>query len=136
MFENLSSLILSFIICTPLGLQEGALNQTPSDIELQRLVSRCDDTTIRELAIYLGMSFQECEDVRCDYDQIMMVRLKIMVNWRDKYKGRFGDIEKALINMKLTTHILCQVSILIYCICCLHYISLTIISTDKCLKRQ
>ncbi|XP_076116053.1 uncharacterized protein LOC143083656 [Mytilus galloprovincialis] len=90
------------------GLQEGALNQTPSDIELQRLVSRCDDTTIRELAIYLGMSFQECEDVRCDYDQIMMVRLKIMVNWRDKYKGRFGDIEKALINMKLTTHILCQ----------------------------
>ncbi|CAC5401297.1 unnamed protein product [Mytilus coruscus] len=93
------------------GLQEGALSQIPTDIELQRLVSRCDDTTIRELAIHLGMSFQDWEELRSDYDQIMMVKLKSMVNWRDKYKGRFSDIANALINMKLTTHMLCQVNI-------------------------
>ncbi|XP_052065259.1 uncharacterized protein LOC127705045 isoform X6 [Mytilus californianus] len=90
------------------GLQDGALSQIPSDIELQRLVSRCDGTTIRKLAIYLGMTFQEWEDLRCDYDQIQIVKLKIMVNWRDKYKGRFGNIAKALTDMKLTTHMLCQ----------------------------
>lgn len=91
------------------------MNQKPSDIELQRFVSRCDDTTIRELAIHLGMTFQEWEDLRCNYDQIQIVKCRILVNWREKFIGRFSNIEKALTDMKLSTHMLCQVSLLLYC---------------------
>ncbi|CAG2228322.1 unnamed protein product [Mytilus edulis] len=90
------------------GLQEGALNQPPSDIELQRFASRCDETTIRELAIHLGMSFQEWEDLRSNFDRIEVVKYRILVNWREKCSGKFSNIAKALTDMDLPTHKLCQ----------------------------
>ncbi|XP_071122886.1 uncharacterized protein [Mytilus edulis] len=91
------------------GLQEGAMNQMPSDIELQRFASRCDETTIRELAIHFGMSLQEWEDLRCNFDRIEVVKYRILVTWREKYSGKFSNIAKALTDMDLPTHKLCQI---------------------------
>ncbi|XP_063436965.1 uncharacterized protein LOC134718395 [Mytilus trossulus] len=94
--------------CT--GLHDGALNQIPSDIELQRFASACDETTIRELAIHLGMTFKAWEELqRNNPDYIQIVKYRILVNWREKISGRFINIAKALTEMKLTTHVLCQV---------------------------
>ncbi|CAC5364289.1 unnamed protein product [Mytilus coruscus] len=91
------------------GLHEGALNQKPSDIELQRFVSPCDVSTVRELAIHLGMTLKEWEDLRENYDRIEIVKCRILVDWREKHKGRFSNIAKALKDMKLDTHMLCRV---------------------------
>ncbi|XP_071121341.1 uncharacterized protein [Mytilus edulis] len=91
------------------GLQEGALNQTPSDIELQRFSSRCDETTIRELSIHLGMSFQEWEELRSNYYRVEVVKYRILINWREKCSGKFSNIAKALTDMHLPTHTLCQI---------------------------
>ncbi|CAG2235715.1 unnamed protein product [Mytilus edulis] len=92
------------------GLHDGALNQIPSDIELQRFASACDENTIRELAIHLGMTFKAWEELqRNNPDYIQIVKYRILVNWREKFSGRFINIAKALTEMKLTTHMLCQV---------------------------
>ncbi|XP_071122859.1 uncharacterized protein [Mytilus edulis] len=92
------------------GLHDGALNQIPSDIELQRFASACDENTIRELAIHLGMTFKAWEELQRNYpDYIQIVKYRILVNWREKFSGRFINIAKALTEMKLTTHMLCQV---------------------------
>ncbi|XP_071123602.1 uncharacterized protein [Mytilus edulis] len=92
------------------GLHEGALNQIPSDIELQRFASTCDENTIRELAIHLGMTFKAWEELqRNNPDYIQIVKYRILVNWREKFSGKFINIAKALTEMKLTTHMLCQV---------------------------
>ncbi|XP_063417191.1 uncharacterized protein LOC134699524 [Mytilus trossulus] len=92
------------------GLHEGALNQIPSDIELQRFASACDENTIRELAIHLGMTFKAWEELqRNNPDYIQIVKYRILVNWREKCSGKFINIAKALTEMKLTTHMLCQV---------------------------
>ncbi|CAC5395164.1 unnamed protein product [Mytilus coruscus] len=91
------------------GLQDSALNQIPSDVELQRLTSGCDETTIRELAIHLGMTLQDWDTLRSDNDRIEIVKYRILVNWREKYSGRFSSIAKALTDMDLSAHTLCQV---------------------------
>ncbi|XP_076070272.1 uncharacterized protein LOC143041969 [Mytilus galloprovincialis] len=91
------------------GLSEDALDQKPTDIELQRFVSPCDVTTVHDLAIHLGMTFQEWEDLRDNYDRIEIVKCRILVNWRDRYKGKFRDIAKALSNMNCNLHMLCRV---------------------------
>ncbi|XP_063397032.1 uncharacterized protein LOC134681339 [Mytilus trossulus] len=91
------------------GLNEGALGQKPTDIELQRFVSPCDVTTVYELAIHLGMTLKEWEELRENYDRIEIVKCRILVNWRDRYKGKFSDIEKALSDMKCNLHMLCRV---------------------------
>ncbi|XP_063419351.1 uncharacterized protein LOC134702299 [Mytilus trossulus] len=91
------------------GLQDSALDQIPSDVELHRLTSGCDETTIRELAIHLGMTLQDWETLRSDNDRIAIVKYRILVNWRDKYSGRFSRIAKALTDMDLPVHTLCQV---------------------------
>ncbi|CAC5414942.1 unnamed protein product [Mytilus coruscus] len=92
------------------GLHEGALNQIPSDIELQRFASACDENTIRELAIHLGMTFKAWEELqRNNPDYIQIVKYRILVNWREKCSGRFSNIANALTEMKITTHMLCQV---------------------------
>lgn len=93
-----------------LGLQEEALNQIPSDIELQRFSSRCEETVIRELAIHLGMTLHEWEKLRSDYEFVDIVKYRVLVSWREKYSGRFINIAKALQDMDLTTHTLCQVN--------------------------
>ncbi|VDI38417.1 Hypothetical predicted protein [Mytilus galloprovincialis] len=101
---------INIIFFTQTGLQEGALNQVPSDIELQRFASGCDDITIKELAIRLGMSFQEWDELeRNNPDYIQIVKYRILVNWREKWSGKFSNIAQALTEMKLTTHKLCQV---------------------------
>ncbi|CAC5394795.1 unnamed protein product [Mytilus coruscus] len=91
------------------GLQEDALNQIPSDIELQRFSSRCEETLIRELAIHLGITLHEWEKLRSDYEFVDIFKYRVLVAWREKYSGRFSNIAKALQDMDLSTHILCQV---------------------------
>ncbi|CAG2239290.1 unnamed protein product [Mytilus edulis] len=91
------------------GLNEGALGQKPTDIELLRFVSPCDVTTVYDLAIHLGMTKQEWEELRENYDRIEIVKCRILVNWRDRYKGKFSDIAKALSDMKCNLHMLCRV---------------------------
>ncbi|CAG2209483.1 unnamed protein product [Mytilus edulis] len=91
------------------GLQDSALNQIPSDVELYRLTAGCDETTIRELAIYLGMTLQDWDTLRSDNARIEIVKYRILVNWREKYSGKFSSIAKALTDMDLPVHTLCQV---------------------------
>ncbi|XP_076116494.1 uncharacterized protein LOC143083962 [Mytilus galloprovincialis] len=92
------------------GLQEDALIQIPSDIELQRFSSRFDETTIRELAIHLGMTFQEWDDLKSNNPRcVQIVKYRIMVNWRETCSGTFKKMWNALTKMELTTHMLCQV---------------------------
>ncbi|XP_063407836.1 uncharacterized protein LOC134691314 [Mytilus trossulus] len=91
------------------GFQDSALNQIPSDIELHRLAAGCDETTIRELAIHLGMTLQDWDTLRSNNAQIEIVKYRILVNWREKYSGRFSRIAKALTDMDLPVHTLCQV---------------------------
>ncbi|XP_071122883.1 uncharacterized protein [Mytilus edulis] len=115
------------------GLQKGAMNQMPSDIELQRFASRCDETTIRELAIHLGMSHQEWEDLRCNFNRIEVVKYRILVNWREKYSGKFRNIAKALTDMDLPTHKLCQIRRVIKRECDIDEIYMDWIPTDEIL---
>ncbi|XP_076083901.1 uncharacterized protein LOC143054747 [Mytilus galloprovincialis] len=91
------------------GLLDSALNQIPSDVELYRLTSGCDETTIRELAIHLGMTLQDWDTLRSDNARIEIVKYRILVNWREKYSGKFSSISKALTDMDLPVHTLCQV---------------------------
>ncbi|XP_071144411.1 uncharacterized protein [Mytilus edulis] len=91
------------------GLQDSALNQIPSDVELHRLAAGCDETTIRELAIHLGMTLQDWDTLRSNNARIEIVKYRILVNWREKYSGRFSRIAKALTDMDLPVHTLCQV---------------------------
>ncbi|CAG2228234.1 unnamed protein product [Mytilus edulis] len=91
------------------GLLDSALNQIPSDVELYRLAAGCDETTIRELAIHLGMTLQDWDTLRSNNAQIEIVKYRILVNWREKYSGRFSRIAKALTDMDLPVHTLCQV---------------------------
>ncbi|CAC5403813.1 unnamed protein product [Mytilus coruscus] len=91
------------------GLQEDALNQIPSDIELQRFSSRCEETVIRELAIHLGITLNEWETLRSKHEFVDIVKYRVLVTWREKYSGRFSNIAKALQDMSLSTHTLCQV---------------------------
>ncbi|XP_076116493.1 uncharacterized protein LOC143083961 [Mytilus galloprovincialis] len=92
------------------GLQEDALIQIPSDIELQRFSSRFDETTIRELAIHLGMALQEWDDLKSNNPRcVQIVKYRILVNWREKCSGTFKNMWNALTKMELTTHMLCQV---------------------------
>ncbi|VDI40876.1 Hypothetical predicted protein [Mytilus galloprovincialis] len=116
------------------GLQEGALNQIPGDIELQRFASRCDDITIKELAIRLGMSFQEWNELeRNSPDYIQIVKYRILVNWREKYSGKFSNIAQALTEMELTTHMLCQVKRIRKVQCDISEENLDLIPTDEIL---
>ncbi|CAC5363363.1 unnamed protein product [Mytilus coruscus] len=91
------------------GLQDDALNQIPSDVELQRFSSSCDESTIQKLAINLGMTLKEWEKLITDYRWIDIVKYRILVNWREKYSGRFSNLLKALTDMDISTHTLCQV---------------------------
>ncbi|XP_063417184.1 uncharacterized protein LOC134699516 [Mytilus trossulus] len=116
------------------GLQEGALNQIPSDVELQRFASRCDDVTIKELAIRLGMSFQEWDELeRNNPDYIQIVKYRILVNWREQCSGKFSNIAKALTDMKLTTHKLCQVKRIRKVQCDISDENMDLIPTDEIL---
>ncbi|XP_063417181.1 uncharacterized protein LOC134699512 [Mytilus trossulus] len=92
------------------GLHEDALIQIPSDIELQRFSSRFDETTIRELAIHLGMALQEWDDLKSNNPRcVQIVKYRILVNWRENCSGTFKNMWNALTKMELTTHMLCQV---------------------------
>ncbi|XP_071122882.1 uncharacterized protein [Mytilus edulis] len=116
------------------GLQEGALNQIPSDVELQRFASRCDDVIIKELAIRLGMSFQEWDELeRNNPDYIQIVKYRILVNWREQCSGKFSNIAKALTDMKLTTHKLCQVKRIRKVQCDISDENMDLIPTDEIL---
>ncbi|XP_063407822.1 uncharacterized protein LOC134691298 [Mytilus trossulus] len=66
------------------GLGDDALNQIPSDVELQRFSSGCDESTIQKLAIHLGMTLKEWEKLVTDYRWIDIVKYRILVNWREK----------------------------------------------------
>ncbi|XP_063407832.1 uncharacterized protein LOC134691311 [Mytilus trossulus] len=91
------------------GLGDDALNQIPSDVELQRFSSGCDESTIQKLAIHLGMTLKEWEKLVTDYRWIDIVKYRILVNWREKNSGRFRNLAKALTDMDVSTHYLCQV---------------------------
>ncbi|VDI01240.1 Hypothetical predicted protein [Mytilus galloprovincialis] len=117
------------------GLQEDALSQIPSDIELQRLASSCDDTIIRELAIHLGITLKEWEKLKCDYEFVGIVKYRILVSWREKYSGRFSDIAKALQDMDMTTHTLCQVKRIRKVLCGISEEYMDLIPTDEILDK-
>ncbi|XP_063419404.1 uncharacterized protein LOC134702429 [Mytilus trossulus] len=91
------------------GLRDDALNQIPSDVELQRFSLGCDESTIQTLAIHLGMTLKEWEKLVTDYRWIDIVKYRILVNWREKNSGRFRNLAKALTDMDVSTHTLCQV---------------------------
>ncbi|VDH93962.1 Hypothetical predicted protein [Mytilus galloprovincialis] len=101
--------ISDFYQSTSTCLQDSALNQIPSDVELHRLAAGCDETTIRELAIHLGMTLQDWDTLRSNNARIEIVKYRILVNWREKYSERFSRIAKALTDMDLPVHTLCQV---------------------------
>ncbi|XP_071123586.1 uncharacterized protein [Mytilus edulis] len=117
------------------GLREDALNQIPSDIELQRFSSRCEETVIRELAIHLGMTLHEWEKLRSDYEFVDIVKYRVLVLWREKYSGRFINIAKALQDMDLTTHTLCQVKRIRKGHCVINEEYMDLIPTDEILDR-
>ncbi|CAC5363368.1 unnamed protein product [Mytilus coruscus] len=59
-------------------LQDDALNQIPSDVELHRFSSGCDESTIQKLAIHLGMTIKEWEKLVTDYRWIDIVMYRIL----------------------------------------------------------
>ncbi|XP_052065519.1 uncharacterized protein LOC127705234 [Mytilus californianus] len=117
------------------GLQEDALNQIPSDIELQRFSSRCEETLIRELAIHLGITLHEWGKLRSDYEFVDIVKYRVLVAWREKYSGRFSNIAKALQDMDLTTHTLCQVKRIRKGHCVINEEYMDLIPTDEILDK-
>ena len=93
------------------GLSEDALDQNPSDSEILRFSDQLDTDEIRELVIHLGLSVKELKNMREDHPQnIAMVKFFILIHWREKKSGIFRDLARALSDMKVTTHTLCQVS--------------------------
>lgn len=97
-------------VCIIVGLRDDALDQIPSDVQLQRFSSGCDESTIQKLAIHLGMTLKEWEKLVTDYRWIDIVKYRILVNWREENSGRFSNLAKALTDMDVSTHTLCQVN--------------------------
>ncbi|XP_076083820.1 uncharacterized protein LOC143054683 [Mytilus galloprovincialis] len=55
------------------------------------------------------MTLQDWDTLRSDNARIEIVKYRILVNWREKYSGKFSSISKALTDMDLPVHTLCQV---------------------------
>ncbi|XP_063438208.1 uncharacterized protein LOC134719161 [Mytilus trossulus] len=92
------------------GLSEYSLDQIPSNPELLRLSGTCEEDLIHELALRLGMEEIDWRDIVKNYTgNTQMVKFLTLIHLKENYSICFGDLDKSLQEMKLTTHTLCMV---------------------------
>ncbi|XP_063436881.1 uncharacterized protein LOC134718316 [Mytilus trossulus] len=92
------------------GLSEYSLDQTPSNPELLRLSGNCEEDLIHELALRLGMEEIDWRDIGKNYTgNTQMVKFLTLIHLKENYSICFGDLDKSLQEMKITTHTLCMV---------------------------
>ncbi|XP_076110165.1 uncharacterized protein LOC143078971 [Mytilus galloprovincialis] len=92
------------------GLSEHSLDQIPSNPELLSLSGNCEEDLIHDLALRLGMEEIDWRDIGKNYNgNTKMVKLLTLIHLKENYSICFGDLDKSLQEMKITTHILCMV---------------------------
>ena len=90
------------------------MGQIPSDSEILRFSEQFDTDMMHELVIHLHLSKIEWEDMRVNHPHnIELVKFLILIRWRERKTGTFRDLNKALIAMRINTHQLCQVGLLL-----------------------
>ncbi|XP_076083802.1 uncharacterized protein LOC143054666 [Mytilus galloprovincialis] len=92
------------------GLSDDALSKTPSDIELLRFSNHCESNKMHELVTHLGM-LRIWKDVEYNHPKdIQVAKFLLLSKWKEiKAKSNFKTLSEALINMGISTHVLCQV---------------------------
>ncbi|XP_076081055.1 uncharacterized protein LOC143051962 [Mytilus galloprovincialis] len=92
------------------GLSEYSLDQIPSNPELLRLSGNCEEDLIHELALRLGMEEIDWRDIGKNYTgNTQMVKFLTLIHLKENYSICFGDLDRSLQEMKITTHTLCMV---------------------------
>ncbi|CAG2207293.1 unnamed protein product [Mytilus edulis] len=92
------------------GLSEYSLDQIPSNPELLRLSGKCEEDLIHELALRLGMDEIDWRDIGKNYTgNTQMVKFLTLIHLKENYSICFGDLDRSLQEMKITTHTLCMV---------------------------
>ncbi|XP_076080543.1 uncharacterized protein LOC143051536 isoform X1 [Mytilus galloprovincialis] len=92
------------------GLSEYSLDQIPSNPELLRLSGNCEEDLIHELALRLGMEEIDWKDIgKNNTGNTKMVKFLTLIHLKENYSICFGDLDRTLQEMKITTHTLCMV---------------------------
>ncbi|CAG2188603.1 unnamed protein product [Mytilus edulis] len=96
--------------CQLEGLNDDALNKTPSDIELLRFSNHCESNKMHELVTHLGM-VRIWKDIEYNHPKdIQVAKFLLLSSWKEmKTKCNFKTLSEALISMGISTHVLCQV---------------------------
>jgi hypothetical protein len=86
------------------------LGQRPNDSEILRFSDKIDTDRMYELVIHLGLVNNEWKDMKWDHQySIGVAKFLILIQWRERKTGIFRDLSKAVTEMGVTTHKLCQV---------------------------
>ncbi|XP_052065512.1 uncharacterized protein LOC127705231 isoform X3 [Mytilus californianus] len=92
------------------GLSEYSLDQIPSNPELLRLSGNCEEDLIHELALRLGMDEIDWRDIgKNNTGNTQMLKFLTLIHLKENNSICFGDLDKSLREMKITTHTLCMV---------------------------
>ena len=108
--ENRSKFNLHFIFIA--GVSEKSLMEKPSELQIEKIVSQLTFTQLKFVLIHWGFDNPEIDKIETDNQgNIQNVMFLCLQEWRQKkLDGTLADIEKALAEATVNTHMLCKVS--------------------------
>lgn len=91
------------------------LKQSPTDLHVRRLAMQYSITEIKELAIHLGMVYNEWDRMHDELSDPERLKFEILLRCIDRSSFTFHDIKKAVEEVYIRNpHTICSVSWIFY----------------------